>query len=61
MRRDRDDIEDVEEDEVGGNNRPKLERINSKGAQKRISFARRGAPPTVYNGLHRRRKKRIMW
>ena len=60
MRRDQDDYENMDENEAG-DNRPKMERINGKGAQKRISFARRGAPPTVYNGLHRRRKKRIMW
>lgn len=24
-------------------------------------YARRGAAPTIFNGIHRRRKRRIMW
>jgi hypothetical protein len=24
-------------------------------------YARRGATPTAYNGIHRRRQRRIMW
>lgn len=34
---------------------------SSKKRQARTSYGQRGAAPTAYNGLHRRRKKRIMW
>ncbi len=37
------------------------ERAAPKAQNKRINYGRRGIAPTAYNGIHRRRKKRIMW
>ena len=36
------------------NSKPSL---RNQGAR----YSRRGAAPTVYNGIHRRRQRRIMW
>jgi hypothetical protein len=33
----------------------------SKDRQARTNYGRRSPAPTAYNGMHRRRKKRIMW
>ncbi|MEX2186356.1 MAG: hypothetical protein WD875_06170 [Pirellulales bacterium] len=36
-------------------------RVGGKPEHKRKAITRRGAAPTSYNGMHRRRKKRVMW
>ena len=41
--------------------RKQPERIGGKPEFKRKKIARRGSAPTSYNGMHRRRKKRVMW
>jgi hypothetical protein len=36
-------------------------RIRSKQTQRAISYRRRGSAPVIFNGMHRRRQRRIMW
>ena len=36
-------------------------KIKPSMKQQTAKYARRGAAPTVYNGIHRRRQRRIMW
>ncbi len=37
------------------------QRSGGKPEYKQKKFPKRGAAPTSYNGIHRRRKKRVMW
>ena len=41
--------------------RQQPERIGNRPEYKRKKHGRSGTTPTSYNGIHRRRKKRIMW
>jgi hypothetical protein len=56
---DRDDDLDFETYIDEGRKQP--ERVGGKPEYKRKKLARRGMAPTSYNGIHRRRKKRVMW
>ncbi len=56
---DRDDNLELESDVYEGRKQP--ERVGGRPEHKRKATTRSGAAPTSYNGMHRRRKKRVMW
>lgn len=56
---DRDSYGDFEAYIDQGRQQP--ERLGGKPEYKRKQTTKRGAAPTSYNGIHRRRKRRMMW
>jgi hypothetical protein len=56
---DRDNDQDFDRHVDQGRQPP--ERVGNKPQYKRKTSSRAGSVPTSYNGMHRRRKKRVMW
>jgi hypothetical protein len=56
---DRDD--DLDFGQFVGQRRAQPERVGNTPQFKRKKPSRTGSVPTSYNGMHRRRKKRVMW
>jgi hypothetical protein len=54
---------DDQDDEgyAAGRGREFPSRIRSKQTHRTISYRRRGTAPVIFNGMHRRRQRRIMW
>lgn len=55
------DFEDQELPSFLNHGREQPQRAGGKPEYSRKKFPKRGAAPTSYNGIHRRRKKRVMW
>lgn len=60
--RDTDDRnDDLDYGQLFESRRQQPERTGSKPEYKRKKQGRTGVAPTSFNGMHRRRKKRVMW
>jgi hypothetical protein len=53
--------DDLNFGEIFNGRRQQPERTGSKPEFKRKKQGRTGTAPTSFNGIHRRRKKRVMW